>query len=90
VIYRPSGTYTLLTALNVSHRVRSSAERTIRALSKLTFRFTGQGSEYRLSENPPQVGDIFNRNGDDWTVEPVTEAKDGTSVVTLRPGLKPA
>ena len=57
--------------------------------SVVTFRFTGQGTEYRLGENPPQVGDIFTRNDDDWIVETVTEAKDGTSVVTLRPGLNP-
>ena len=47
-------------------------------------------SEYRLSDKKPQVGDKLKRNGDYWIVEKVAEDKQGATVVTLRPGLKPA
>lgn len=56
-----------------------------------TLRFEPLGrSEYILSEKVPKVGDVLKRNGDNWQVIEVTEEKDGTSTVVLRPGLKPA
>ena len=60
------------------------------ATDAVTLRFSGEGTEYRLSNKKPKVGDVLKRNGDTWTVEAVSEAKDGSTVVTLRPGLKPA
>ena len=55
----------------------------------LTVRYPSGATEFRMSDNAPQVGDILKRNGDNWIVEEVTESEDGTSVVTLRPGQKP-
>ncbi len=55
----------------------------------VTVRFPHAVSEYQLSDRTPQVGDVLKRNGDNWVVESVTQEKDGTSTVTLRPGLKP-
>ena len=56
----------------------------------LVLRFPAEPSEYRLSEKKPNVGDTLKRNGDNWVVERVEEAKDGTCLVSLRPGIKPA
>lgn len=59
--------------------------------SGTTLRFEPRGGfEYVLSEQVPKVGDVLKRNGDNWQVVEVTEEKDGTSTVILRPGLKPA
>lgn len=55
--------------------------------SVVTFRFP-RGSEYRLSESTPNVGDVLQRNGDSWIVDHVEAADDGATVVTLRPGQK--
>jgi hypothetical protein len=38
-----------------------------------------------MSSEPPAVGDILSRNGDNWEVQDVTEGADGSPVVTLRP-----
>ena len=38
-----------------------------------------------MSEKTPAEGDILTRNGDNWVVEEVREADDGSTVVTLRP-----
>ena len=56
----------------------------------LTVRYPSGATEFRMSEDAPDVGDTLKRNGDTWIVEDVTEADDGTSVVTLRPQPKPA
>jgi len=53
------------------------------------YRFAAD-REYRLSEEKPGVGDVIQRNGEDWVVASVAEVKDGTTVVTLRPGREPA
>lgn len=72
-----------------SHRVRTSGER--EAMSDtVVLRFPAQPREYRLSAKKPKVGDMLKRNGDNWIVERVEEAKDGTCLVSLRPGIKPA
>jgi hypothetical protein len=55
-----------------------------------TLRFESIGHEYVMSEKLPKVGDVLRRNGDNWVVKEIREEKDGTSTVTLRPGLKPA
>lgn len=55
----------------------------------VVVRFPAAPSEYRLSDRKPNVGDVLKRNGDDWVVVTVEEERDGTTVVTLRPGLKP-
>ncbi len=55
----------------------------------LTVRYPSGATEFRMSEDAPAVGDILKRNGDNWIVEEVTDADDGTSVVTLRPQPKP-
>ena len=47
-----------------------------------------ESPEYLLSEKTPKVGDTLKRNGDNWEVVEVEEHKDGTSTVTLRPGMK--
>jgi len=39
-----------------------------------------------MRDKDPQVGDILTRNGDNWIVEAVTEAENGSTLVTLRPG----
>lgn len=55
-----------------------------------TLRFDPHGGyEYVMSAKTPRVGDVLKRNGDNWIVEEVTKAEDGTSVVTLRPQPKP-
>jgi hypothetical protein len=56
----------------------------------VTIRFPMGRPEYQLSDKTPKVGDVLKRNGDNWIVKEVTEAKDGSTVVTLSPGLKPA
>lgn len=38
-----------------------------------------------MSDESPRLGDILERDGDNWVVEEVGEAVDGTTVVTLRP-----
>jgi hypothetical protein len=43
-----------------------------------------------MSDKAPKVGDVLKRDGDNWVVVSVEEAKDGTAVVTLRPGVKRA
>ena len=50
-----------------------------------TIRYPSGETEFRMSENTPNVGDILTRNGDNWVVEEVREAEDGSTVVTLRP-----
>ena len=55
----------------------------------LTVRFPSGETEFRMSDEAPDVGDTLKRNGDTWIVEEVTKAADGTSVVTLRPQPKP-
>ena len=55
----------------------------------LTVRFPSGATEFRMGDDAPAVGDILECNGDTWISEEVTNAEDGTSVVTLRPGPKP-
>jgi hypothetical protein len=74
----------------MSHRVRSSGGRDARSSDAVTLRFPAGEREYRLSARKPNVGDVLKRNGDNWVVVTVEEQEDGTTVVTLRPGLKPA
>ena len=50
-----------------------------------TIRYPSGETEYRMSEKTPAEGDILTRNGDNWVVEEVREADDGSTVVTLRP-----
>jgi hypothetical protein len=73
----------------MSHRVRTSGERDA-VSDTVVLRFPAAPTEYRLSDKKPRVGDVLKRNGDNWSVVTVEEDKDGTTVVTLRPGLKPA
>ena len=47
------------------------------------------GTEYRLSDKTPKIGDVLKRNGDNWVVVSIEERADGTTAITLRPGLKP-
>jgi hypothetical protein len=56
----------------------------------VVFRFPPEKSEYRMSQKKPKVGDVLKRNGDNWVVVTVDEERNGTTVVTLRPGVKPA
>jgi len=46
----------------------------------LTVRYPSGATEFRMSGA---------RNGDNWIIEEVTNADDGTSVARLRPGPKP-
>ena len=39
-----------------------------------------------MRDKEPRVGDVLTRNGDNWIVEAVTEAENGSTLVTLRPG----
>lgn len=48
------------------------------------------GTEFRLSDKTPKVGDVLKRNGDNWVVVSVEQQEDGSTAATLRPGLKPA
>lgn len=50
-----------------------------------TIRYASGATEFRMSDKSPEVGEILKRNGDNWVVEEVEEADDGTTVVTLRP-----
>lgn len=50
-----------------------------------TIRYPTGATEFRMSEKAPEEGDILKRNGDNWVVEEVLEANDGSTVVTLRP-----
>lgn len=56
----------------------------------VTIRYPTGGRVYELSDKTPQVGDVLKRNGDNWIVEEITEERDGSTTVRLRPGLKPA
>jgi hypothetical protein len=56
----------------------------------VTIRFPMGRPEYHLSDKTPKVGDVLKRNGDNWVVVSIEDKKDGTSVVTLGPGLKRA
>jgi hypothetical protein len=71
-----------------SHRVRTSGERDA-VSDTVVLRFPAKPPEYRLSARKPKVGVVLNRKGDNWVVERVEEAKDGTCLVSLRPGIKP-
>ena len=73
----------------LSHRVRTSGERDA-VSDTVVLRFQNEPPEYRLSGKKPKVGEVLKRNGDNWVVERVDEAKDGTCLVSLRPGIKPA
>jgi hypothetical protein len=55
----------------------------------LTVRYPSGATEFRMSDEAPAIGDTLKRNGDNWIVEDVTDADDGTSVVTLRSQPKP-
>jgi hypothetical protein len=79
-----------LTLLTPGHRARSSGKREAVSSTALIYRFSRGGSEYRLSEKTPKVGDVLKRDGDNWVVVAVEVQADGTTVVTLRPGIKPA
>jgi hypothetical protein len=52
----------------------------------LTVRYPSGAKEFRMSDTAPEVGDVLERNGDDWVVEEVVETKRGTQVI-LRRGL---
>ena len=39
-----------------------------------------------MRDKEPHVDDVLTRNGDEWIVEAVTQAGNGTTLVTLRPG----
>lgn len=56
----------------------------------LTVRYPSGPTEFRMSEKAPEVGDVLERNGDNWVVEEVAPGQDGSPVVTLRPGPNPA
>ena len=56
----------------------------------VVLRFPAKPPEYRLSAKKPKVGDVLKRNGDNWVVERVEEATDGTCLVSLRPRTRPA
>lgn len=55
----------------------------------VSVRYPMGGTEFQLSDKTPQVGDVLRRNGDNWVVETVTVQENGSTSVTLRPGLKP-
>lgn len=78
-----------LTALNKSHRVRTSGKEEAVNGKVVTLRFAAPGgpmSEYHLGETAPKVGEVLTRGkGNTWKVVAVEDAKDGTSVVTLKP-----
>jgi hypothetical protein len=50
----------------------------------ITLRFIPRGTEYRLSEEKPKIGDTMRREGDEWVVVDVREDAHGNTVVTLR------
>lgn len=52
----------------------------------LTVRYPSGETEFRMRDKEPRVGDVLTRNGDNWIVEAVTEAENGSTLVTLRPG----
>ena len=52
----------------------------------LTVRYPSGETEFRMRDKEPHVGDVLTRNGDEWIVEAVTQAGNGTTLVTLRPG----
>lgn len=47
------------------------------------FRFPAERSEYRLNERTPKVGDLLERNGNDWVVVTVDEPNGRATIVTL-------
>ena len=51
----------------------------------MTLHFLPLGTEFRLSERKPAIGDVMKRNGDEWIVVDVREDAQGNTVVTLRP-----
>jgi hypothetical protein len=57
----------------------------------VVVRFPDGRAEYQLSNREtPEAGDVLTRNGDSWVVQEVAHAKDGSSLVTLRPVEEPA
>jgi hypothetical protein len=61
------------------------AEREATVSTNGIFVLFPSGTEYRLSEQVPAVGDALKRDGDDWVVATVEKRSDGTAVVTVRP-----
>lgn len=59
-------------------------------LPVLTVRYPSGETEYRTSATTPDVGDVFNRNGDTWVVDEVTPSASAGTVVRLRPGPRPS
>jgi hypothetical protein len=49
----------------------------------LTVRFPSGATEFRMTDDAPEVGDVLKRDGDCWIVGDVTRADDGSAVVTL-------
>ena len=53
----------------------------------LTVRYPSGNIEFRMSDSAPKVGDVLERNADNWIVETVAEI-DGRTEVRLRAGLR--
>ena len=51
----------------------------------VTFRFPNGETQFRTTEEPLEPGDVLKSRGDRWIVASVVNAKDGSSVVTLKP-----
>ena len=51
----------------------------------MTFRFPNGETQFRTTSEPLKPGDVMKSRGDRWIVSTVVKAKDGSSVVTLKP-----
>jgi hypothetical protein len=52
--------------------------------STVAFRFA-EGTEFRMTDRIPDVGDVLTRDGDRWVVTEVHHDREGNGIVTLRP-----
>ena len=55
----------------------------------VTVRFPSGTTEFRMRDNPPEVGDVFRKDGREWIVDEIARADDGSSLVTLRAAIEP-
>lgn len=47
-------------------------------------RYPSGAKEFRMSDEAPAVGDVLTRDGENWAIEDLSRAPDGTMLAKLR------